>query len=44
MGSLNHMDIESMGSSNGACFGRGRHESRVGWLGSDVKIMPYRTH
>jgi len=44
VGSSNDMDIESVGSNGGACFGRGRHESRVKWWGSNAKITSDRVH
>lgn len=39
MGSPNEMEVKSVGSNGGACFGSGRHESRVMWWGSDTKTM-----
>lgn len=39
MGSLNEMEVKSVGSSGGACFGHGRHESGFRSWGSDVETM-----
>jgi hypothetical protein len=36
VGSLNEMEVKSVGSSGGACFGRGKHESGVSETMSDI--------
>jgi len=40
VGPLNDMDIESVGFSDKACFGRGRRESGVRWCDNDVETTP----
>ncbi len=39
MGSLNDMDVESIGSNGEAFFGRGRRENGARWWGNDIKTM-----
>ncbi len=42
VGSLDDMEVERMGSSDGACFGRGRCESGVRWWGTDADTTSNR--
>jgi len=42
VGSLDDMEVERMGSSGGACLGRGRCESGVRWWGTDAETTPGR--
>jgi len=37
VGSPNDMDVKSVGSNGGACFGGGRCESGVGWWASHAE-------
>jgi hypothetical protein len=42
VGSLDDMDIETIGPSGRACRRHGRHESGVRWWGTNAKTAPNR--
>jgi len=42
VGSLDDMDIETIGPSGRACSRHGRHESGVRWWGTNAKTAPNR--